>query len=479
MGFSSLEIGKRALIAQKFGLDITGNNIANVNTPGYSRRTTILAETDQTKQSNNYLGTGVIVQKIQNFREEYYDKEIRNTLSNVSNYDNDSTYLSRVETLLAEPGDTGINEIVTNFFNKFEELSVKPESTALRQNLLSIASTLTDRLNYTANSISDLRDEVKKKAISSTDNINSLLSDIASLNTQILKSGNNSTSESQSLIDERANRLEDLSKLMDIKIGSNDDGSINVFVNGINLLTSNVFSSVKIDEQVNQSTGERTLVLMKSDGTNSSNIELSPQSGELYSNLKLYNVSLDDLDSSTGFSIAKGINDFAVSLANKVNSFTKIGYGLNDVAGSNPQRDFFVGNGLTINASNIKINPGLIINPSDIPLSTQVGETGNSEIASLISKISSDNTFLNNQNPIDYYTNFIGKIGNLTKDTLNSLNSTKLINQQLNSQRDSVIGVNLDEEAVNLIKFQKAFEAASRIVNTSNDILGTLVNLGR
>ncbi|HRP02076.1 MAG TPA: flagellar hook-associated protein FlgK [Candidatus Kapabacteria bacterium] len=479
MSFSSLEIGKRALLAQKFGLDITGNNIANVNTPGYSRRTAILAETDQIKQRNNYLGTGVVVNKIQNFREEYYDKEVRNTLSKVSNFDNDATYLRRLETVLAEPGETGINEIVSEFFNKFEELTVKPESLPLRQNLLSIATTLSDRLNYTANSISDLRDEVKKKSNSIATNINSLLADISSLNSQILRSGNNATSESQSLIDERANRLEDLSKLIDTKIGTNDDGSVNVFVNGMNILTANVTSTVKISENINQTTGERTLMLMKNDGENSGNIELEPQSGELYSNLKLYNVTFDDLDSSANFSVAKNINDFASTLANKVNSFTKIGYGLNDTPNSNPNRNFFEGNGAIINAFNIKVNQGLINNPADLPLSTIAGESGNSTISSLIAKISIDNNFLNNQNPIDYYTNLLGKIGNITKETENSLNSTKLIEQQLNSQRESVMGVNMDEEAVNLIKFQKAFEAASRIVNTSNEILGTLVNLGR
>lgn len=479
MGFSSLEIGKRALIAQKFGLDITGNNIANVNTPGYSRRTAILSETEQIKQRNSFLGTGVVVQKIQNFREEYYDKEVRNANSRVSNYENDTTYLQRLETILAEPGDTGLNEIVTQFFNKFEELTVKPESNALRQNLLSISTTLTDRINYSANSISDLRQEVKKKSNAIADNINSLLSDVASLNTQILRSGNNATSESQSLIDERAIRLEDLSKLIDTKIGTNDDGSVNIFVNGMNLLTSNVFSSVKVNEVIDPATSERSLVLIKNDIENSTNIELEPQSGEIYSNLKLYNVTLDELDSSGGFSVAKGLNDFATNLANKVNTYSRIGFGLNDATDSTPNRNFFTGSGSSINSFNITVNPDLIENPADIPLSTIAGESGNSEISSSIARISSDNSFLNNQNPIDYYTNLIGKIGSITKETQNSLNSTKLIEQQLNSQRESVIGVSLDEEAVNLIKFQKAFEAASRIVNTSNDILGTLVNLGR
>jgi len=79
-GFGSLEIAKRALTAQRYGLDVTSNNIANVNTPGFSRRQVVMAETAPQPTNSSFLGTGVVVQRIQSYREEFHDREIRNNV---------------------------------------------------------------------------------------------------------------------------------------------------------------------------------------------------------------------------------------------------------------------------------------------------------------------------------------------------------------------------------------------------------------
>lgn len=82
-------------------------------------------------------------------------------------------------------------------------------------------------------------------------------------------------------------------------------------------------------------------------------------------------------------------------------------------------------------------------------------------------------------NPVEFFNGFMGKIGLLAKEAETGYRTMGLINDQLNSQRESIMGVNLDEEAISLIKYQKAFEASSRIISVTNDLLGTLVNLGR
>jgi Flagellar hook-associated protein len=86
---------------------------------------------------------------------------------------------------------------------------------------------------------------------------------------------------------------------------------------------------------------------------------------------------------------------------------------------------------------------------------------------------------LDGQNPSEFYANFLGKVSYATSEAINGLNTSKLIQSQLETQRESLIGVNLDEEAISLIKFQKAFEAASRVINTANEMLNTIINLGR
>lgn len=477
-GFSSLEIGKRALLAQKFGLDVTSNNIANVNTPGFSRRSTVLSETEPIKKNLNFIGSGVIVSKIQSFRQEYYDKEIRNSLSRINLFENDINFLNRIETILIEPGENSISNTLSQFFNSFRELTVRPDNISLRQNLLTISNTLSDRFNQVANNFDELRNDANKNLENIIKNINSLLINISELNNEISKTSSNITTESQTLIDQRATKLEELSKYLDIKIGYNPDGTINIFNNGINILTNNVPSKIILKENVDSFNSERTLKVFKVNEENNSEIEINPSSGELASNLKLYNITLDDNDTSNQYSIARKFNDFVSNFANRINSYFSLGYGLNDNSENPPNRLLFVSDSSEINAKNIKINSQLTEKPEDIPLSSMVKESGNNQIALLVSEFAYDDNFLDNLNPIDFYANFIGKIGITLKENQNNHNSSKLIEQQLNSQRESLMGVNLDEEAVNLIKYQKAFEASTRIITVTNELLANLVRLG-
>jgi flagellar hook-associated protein 1 FlgK len=158
------------------------------------------------------------------------------------------------------------------------------------------------------------------------------------------------------------------------------------------------------------------------------------------------------------------------------------GYGMDDIdlSAPPPARTFFTSSiNSTINASTISVNADLINNPKDLPLSKFANQPGNADISREIARIAEDKTFLNNLNPIEYYAGFISRIGSVARDAINGLSTTKLVNEQLDTQRESVMGVNLDEEAVNLIKFQKGFEAASRIINMTNEILSTLINLGK
>jgi flagellar hook-associated protein 1 FlgK len=503
-GISSLEIGKRALIAQKIGLDVTSNNIANVNTPGYSRRTAVFTESDPLNSNGNYFGTGVIVDKLQSFREEYYDKEIRNSSSRYNLYLTDSQYYQKIETIISEPGDNGIGELVDGFLNKFDELALSPESEALRQSVISTGQTLTDRVNQTANDLSDLRNDTKKSAAQAVTEINGLLKDIATLNTNLLQSKASDNGEFQTYIDQRANKFEELSKYIDITVGKNDDGSANIFVNGTNILTSGVYSEVKLNESVNSVTKEKNLALVKYDKEKNTSLELQVQSGEMSSYLKTYNVSLDNFDTSGGFSITKNLNQYVITLATKINQLTQQGFGLNNGTGTGGTgtstgtggTGTSTGTGGTgstntsainltklsngsITASNIKVTELLAGNSTDLPISSVLNEPGNSTIARNIARIAQNPGFLNNQTPSEYYTTFLGKIGTLSKEAANGTQISKLMSDQLSSQRESIIGVNLDEEAVNLIKYQKAFEAASRIVTMTNDMMTTIINLGR
>jgi flagellar hook-associated protein 1 FlgK len=464
--FSTLEIGKKGLLAQRLGLDVTSDNIANVNTPGYARKEAMLSETTPLQILGGYVGTGVIVDNIRSYREEFFDKQIRNNVAQQSGFGIDSSTFQSIQSIIGEPSSSGLNELVSNFFNAFEQVSLNPEDVSNRQNLLDTAQTMIDRFHSITSGLSDLRNSLKSDFNSDIVKANKLISDIAGLNQKITNSYSSNGGEAQSYIDQRELKLEDLSQIAGVSVTAGDYGSVNVYINGINVITKDSYSQLSLNEQNSPTTGN-TIQLQAVDPQGNAKF-VFPQSGEFASLMKQYNNTLNPQGS--GFSIVGSLNDFANAIVTNVNSEMNNGYGLNDTTGPPPGRDFFDTAGVT--AGTIKLSTD-VANPRDIPLSDSPNSPGNSQIGLNIAEMQSSQTFVSD------YVSLVGKIAQMGKDADTGASTTKLVSDQLTNQRESVIGVNLDEEATNLIKFQRAFEASSRVVNMANEVLTTIVNLGK
>ncbi|MBS1536274.1 MAG: flagellar hook-associated protein FlgK [Bacteroidetes bacterium] len=475
-GFNGLEIGRRALQAQRTGMDVTGNNIANVNTPGYARQTAVFTETSPMYiPTKGFIGTGVSVGAIKSFREEYFDREIRNNLSRKSGYEADDRTLQRIETILKEPSGTGLDNTLNKFFSSFQDLSLQPENIARRELALNAGQNLADEIRTTANSLSDLRGEVFQKLGTQVGEVNRLLKEIASLNGQISASQAQSLDTTNTINNERAKRIEELSKFGGTVFVSIDNrGLANVTIAGNSVVTGTFASTLKLNETISGS-GERTAKIDIVDNGGTPLVTLAPDSGEFASALKQYNVTLDDKDSSGGFSVAKNLNELAVAIVNKVNAVSTTGYGLDDTVA--PNRNFFAST--SIDAFTIDLDSSVKGQPRNLPVANAPGVPGDNTIARGIASIANDATFLTGQTPASFYSSFLNKVAIAGSDAQTGLKTTTLIADQLNAQRESVIGVNLDEEAINLVKYQKGYEAAARIVNTTSEMLGTLINLGR
>jgi len=475
---SSLEIGKRALLAQRIGLDVTSNNIANVNTPGYSRREAIMSETDPLFRNGGFYGTGAVVEKLRTYREEFFDREIRDTGSRKAGYEADERLLQRIESILAEPSNHSLSNVIDDFFSSFNELATTPEDVSLRDYLLSRAATLVDRFHTTAEQLSTVREETLNNIDADIKIANGIIQEIAHLNKQIANGNARGNADAQSLIDRRETKLEELAEMVNVNVTNGKAGSINLFINGINVVTDGDAANLKIQETVNSNTGERTIILLKTDSNDNPLATITAASGRIAKNIKHYNTTLDDKDSSGGFSMGNSLNNLANAFVQKVNEITTQGYGLDDTGNTTPGRNFFEPSVGNATAFTIEISEDVLDNPRDIPLSAAAGEPGDNTIARSISNLANDSSFLDGKTPSKYFTDFIGTIANMGNEAANGNSTSTLVAEQLNSQRESVIGVSLDEEGVNLIKYQKAFEASSRIINMSNDLLSIIINLG-
>lgn len=479
MGFSTLEIGKSALLAQRYGLEVVSNNISNANTEGYSRKRADMATTNSKFNSGNFVGTGVIADQLKSFREEFFDKEIRNSITRNAGYESDQEVLKKIEGVLGEPSETGLNNLISDFFISWDELSSNPDSSGYRQKLVSSAKNLTVKFHQLADGFEGARMDVLSKLKSNVADVNSLAKRISELNSRIADNHSSANEGDLNMADERELMIEKLAEYGKMNVSQNDDGTVNVYMNGINLVTGKTINEVKLVETTNGTTNERTVGLYTTDKQGNLINKINPGAGKLEAQMKHFNETLDKDDTSGNFSIAKSINELAKEIAANVNMASVGGFGLNDTGATPPGRSFFVPYPADADALSIEVNSVILNDPDNIPLSSVAGESGNNQIGLQIASLADDINFINNRTPGEYYSDLLSRAGNMLNDSQTGLKNSTMVLDQMKNQRDTIIGVNLDEEAVNLIKFQRSFEAAARVVNMADEVLGTIVNLGR
>ncbi len=480
-GFNALEIGKRSLLAHRFGLDVTSNNIANVNTPGYSRRSAVLKETTPGLTDIGLMGTGVYVDRVDRMHEAFFDREIRNNLSRQSGYNTDTQTIDRIEASFNESSDYGLDQSIRSFFQSFEDLALRPESVDKRNIVLNSAQTMIEQFRATAQSLATQRDDTKGRITTGVTTVNALLGNIAEINKNIIIGKAQSADDIATLLDQRDVAIEELSKFANVQVTIDDDGLANVAIGGNTLVTGTIAGKLEARETIDPISSERTLNLVQVNDKGAAVVTLNPTSGEMASLLKHYNVTLDGNDSSGGFSVVGELNSLADAIVDHVNTISNTGYGLNDSGPAPPGRNFFTPAtaAVPVTAMTISLDAAIVDNPADIPTADTAGAPGNNVVARQIAAIMNDNTFLNNATPAEFYSSILTRVGSMGSEARNGATTTELIGTQLDAQRESINGVSLDEEAVNLIKYQKGFEAAARIINTTNDMLGLIINMGR
>jgi len=236
---SLLSIGKTGLLAAQVGLSVTGNNISNASTPGYSRQTAI--QTDATTQffGFGYQGTGTQVVAIQRSYDNFLATQLRGAQANQASLDTYNSQISQIDNLLADP-TAGLSPAMSDFFSGVQDASSNPASTASRQALLSSASSLAGRFQYISSRFQEVATGVNGQIATTATQINTYTQQIADLNGKIMAGG----TDPNDLLDQRDQLLTQLNNLVQINVTNNADNSVSVsFGNGQPLvLTTTTFT---------------------------------------------------------------------------------------------------------------------------------------------------------------------------------------------------------------------------------------------
>lgn len=455
-GISALNIAKDSLLSHQTAINITGSNIANVNTEGYTRQRPIFCTLGSANVEGGQVQYGVEVDQIQRIYDQFIIYQIHEKNQDIGYTEARKEQLERIEIIFNETTGEGIDDLFNEFWNAWEDLSANPSGQTEREVLVSVTQSLTYVFRSYSSELVTLQKDVNSKISELVDQINSDLSSIAELNQRITQ---NATGKGDTNVfrDERDKIVKELAGMIDINYFEDASGALNIFIsNGLALVEEGRYNALAVE------TNEDTYYDIIFEDTPGVAINSDITSGEI--------AGLLEIRDTTAVSYLSSLNTLAAELVQEVNDKHQEGF---DTSG-NLGGAFFDATKTT--ALTIEVDAAIIADVNKIAASETVNGDGNNalNIAGL-----RDALVLNSGNStfIDYYSSFIGTVGQdvLYADRAYEHNSDLM--EQLNSKRESVSGVSVDEEMMNLIKYQTGYTAAAKLCTTVQELVDDLLDL--
>ena len=523
--FFGLELSRRALESQQAALNTTGHNIANANTRGYTRQIANLTVT--TPQSipgsgrNLSLGTGVTLETTTRARDAFVDRQFRWETSKQQYWAGRQDGLLKVEGMLNEPSDNSLSNDMNQFWAAWSDLTKNPENMGARSVVRERAQTLTGSFQNTAQQISNMTDNMEATIKVQIHQINVYGQQIKDLNDQI-KRAEVSGDNPNDLRDKRDALVDDLSKLVSVRVVETRDpnftdrnvNNYKVIIGNENSVNNTLVDDSKVrflEDPPPQNTEGFSRVAW-SDDPNLTEVDLGTKLGSLSASIELRDQDLPKFRAQ--------LDTLAQGIASAVNALHQTGQGLTaeDLAGINFFTDgsnspVLDAQGLpVVTAATITLNSviGQDVNriaTGTIPLDTSTNPSthvldsngnklvtaGDGSIAQGISSLSTGWNALKSliaagkfgatgQNPVaassigDYYGANVAMMGVDVQQATRMKEGEDILVTNITNQRESLFGVSLDEEMTNLVKFQKSYSAAARMVTMMDDMLDTIIN---
>lgn len=470
----------RALLTQQQALNTTTHNIANAQTPGFSRQQAVLETTDPytvpgaTKGAlAQQVGTGVTIREVRRIRDLFLDKQFRQRNETLGYWEIAGRELRNIETLFAEPSDNGLGHMLGQLWNSFRDLANDPRNVAIRLTLREQASDLAAFIRNAYAGLTDQRRRIDAQLLTKVDTINSIGRQINALNEQVTKVLAVGDTPND-LIDRRDLLIDELSKMIKITAFETDRGAVSITIGGIQLVGPGFLNEIK--------------PTLNAQGYNDlkwahDNSNVTVLGGEV-------RAFLDTRDTTIPARIAE-LESLADALITQVNTQHQLGFGLGglDVNGGAPGAgvDFFgdtdgtaASAADTDNAAKIDIYATIKAAGGENHIAaalTLAGVPGDSDNANALAAkqfvlVMSGNTATMEE----FYRGLIATLGVQTQEATREFENQSTLVRHVQAAKTATSGVSLDEEATNMIKFQRAYEGAARMVTAFDEMLDTLIN---
>lgn len=478
---SAFSLISGALNADQAGLSIIAGNVANANTSGYTREAPTWKENTPVTINGLAFGTGVTQTGAQSLRDRVLLERLnqQQELSSASSSRLDA--LNNIQALFTPATDASSSNAgelgtdLTSFFNAFSSLEVNPTNNALRQQVLSKASTLAADVSSAARSLNDQQAGLDQQANAAVNQINALAKSIADLDVQIQSASPNA--DAGVLEDQRQSDLSALSKLMGIHQVTTEN-------NGLTITTASGQTLISHDNTAAITTGSVNGVTHFFMGSTDVTAELAAGGGTLGGTLTARDQDIP--------SVLTSLDQLAFGVTTEVNAQNKLGTDLNGNAGSDiflqsaqvagsasamavamtdPNGIAAAGNGL-----------GTGDNSNAIALADLANQAQPSVLTGLVlpngATLAAGATLLNAQTPTNFYSGFVTMLGATVSQVQTQSTAQDASVSQLQTQIDSLSSVNLNDEAAAMTTLERSYQAASQVFAILNNIMSAALNLG-
>lgn len=474
------DIGRQGLSANRQGLQTTSQNIANVNTPGYTRQRAVFQQREQSSKDGLFFGGGVEVSKVMRLHDSFVDRQIVDESKNLGFQ---KANFEGLRTLESSATRYKVNESIQGFFNSFRELSINPEQPSLKLAVRESGKAVAQTFAQINSAIESQRQDLDLRLTSIAEDINKTAKELAQLNDKIVFFERTGHSPNE-LMDRRETLLRDLSEKLGFSVSVNERGqlSLNSIGGGILLDGDTANSLVVSRSKAEGGKREGSLDLFVQDSLGKHKVTHLLKEGEVGGILHVRDTVLSQAQDK--------IDEIAYLFTKKINEVHSEAMSMPGEGG----RGFFMDlEGKEKASQSLKLNPEIEKNPALISTGLPVdGEfTGEGDNRGILKILDLEKNAIISfggaegeeggrgpQLTIQEAVNgWASEIGHQTQEANNFLSHQKSILEQLNNYRESVSGVSMEEEAINLMQYQAMFNASAKAMKVGDELLQTILSI--
>jgi flagellar hook-associated protein 1 FlgK len=450
--FGIFEVGRRTVLAYQSAMNAVGHNVANASTPGYHRQRVELRATAPLIDAFGALGTGVRAAGVQRVENRFLEYAVQREIPTMGRYEARADALAQTELMFGEPSENGLTKSLDEFFGAWDDLASTPEDAGARESVVRIGASLADSIRSTRERLWDQRTAVNTEIQGTVDDANRVARELHRLNRSILQTGA-SGEIAPDLEDRRDQLVESLADLVGGIAEVDHNGTATVWVSGRVIVQAETIQEITFDlsESEYPMTGDRAIPADRLEGRLGGLIQVRD----------------DDLEGAIG-----RLDEFAARLVRDVNGLHQRGVDSNGKPGGAFFEIDALGNdGVSRAAAGIRVSQALLDDSRRLAAGT-TGKPGDNAIALDVAALRNDPHGF-----VGMLEAMIVDVGGRAREAQDLRLGQGIVLDSFRAQRESVSGVSLDEEAADLMRFQRAFQAGAQILATADEMTQTILSL--